>query len=324
MPPSIPARRAPTHPRGAVGLPVTTFTVRAPASSANLGPGFDSLGLSVPLYTTLHVTPQDTTEIHPLGPELADTPADETNYVYRAMQLPARRLGLTLPHARVEIETQVPLARGLGSSAAALVAGIVAGNELLGRPLDDEAVLDVAAREEGHPDNVAPALFGGIVVATLDKLGTHYIRLNPPANLGVTVLIPDFELSTSKARAVLPKEYSRADAVHALSHAALLAAALSAGRLDLLRHAMQDYIHQIWRAPLVPGLSDILDDAWRHGALGAALSGAGPTVLCFHDTRQPTVPLHAYLHSVMAKNGLTGRVMDFPIDAHGTVVERHT
>ncbi|WP_221090184.1 homoserine kinase [Deinococcus aquaedulcis] len=298
-----------------------TFTVRAPASSANLGPGFDSLGLSVPLYTTVRVTPQAVTEVVPLGPELAATPADESNYVYRAMQLAARRVGRPLPPARVEIETEVPLARGLGSSAAALVAGIVAGNELLGRPLDTETVLDVAAREEGHPDNVAPALLGGIVVATLDRLGTHYVRLSPPAHLGVTVLVPDFELSTSKARAVLPKEYSRADAVHALSHAALLVGALAQGRLDLLRHAMQDYIHQTWRAPLVPGLSDILDEAWRHGALGAALSGAGPTVLCFHDTRQPTAGLHAYLHGVMARNSLSGEVMDFPIDEAGTLVE---
>ena len=299
-----------------------TFTVRAPASSANLGPGFDSLGLSVPLYTTLRVTSQAVTEVVPLGEELAGTPADESNYVYQAMLLAARRAGRALPPARIEITTEVPLARGLGSSAAALVAGVVAGNELLGRPLDDEAVLDVTAREEGHPDNVAPALFGGIVVATLDKLGTHYVRLDPPAHLGVTVLIPDFELSTSKARAVLPREYSRADAVHALSHAALLAAALSQGRLDLLQHAMQDYIHQIWRAPLVPGLSDILDDAHKHGALGAALSGAGPTVLCFHDTREDTAQLHTYLHSVMGKNGLTGRVLDFPIDTAGTVVQR--
>lgn len=296
------------------------FTVRAPASSANLGPGFDSLGLSVPLFTTLRVSPQERTEIVPLGEALAQTPADESNYLYRAMELAAKRVGRPLPPARIEIETEVPLARGLGSSAAALVAGVVAGNVLLGRPLTDEDVLDIAAREEGHPDNVAPALFGGIVVATLDKLGTHYVRLTPPAHLGVTVLIPDFELSTSKARAVLPKEYSRADAVHALSHAALLAAALAQGRLDLLRHAMQDYIHQIWRAPLVPGLSDILEHAHEYGALGAALSGAGPTVLCFHDQRESTERLHSYLSSVMTKNGLTGQILDLPIDTVGTVV----
>ncbi len=297
---------------------MSAFTVRTPASSANLGPGFDSLGLSVPLYTTLTVTPGERTEVVPLGPELAGTPADDSNYVYRAMLLVARHTGQPLPPARVEIRTEVPLARGLGSSAAALVAGIVAANRLLGSPLDDRAVLDVAAREEGHPDNVAPALFGGIVVATLDKLGTHYVRLDPPEHLGVTVLVPDFELSTSKARAVLPREYSRADTIHALSHAALLAAALAQGRLELLQHAMQDYIHQVWRAPLVPGLSDILDDAHRYGALGAALSGAGPTVLCFHDQRTTTDPLHTYLLGVMEKNGLTGRVLDLPIDTQGT------
>ncbi len=305
-------------------MPASTpsFTVRAPASSANLGPGFDSLGLSVPLYTTLYVTPQDVTEVVPLGEELAQTPSDESNYIYQAMLLSAKRAGRPLPPARIEISTEVPLARGLGSSAAALVAGIVAGNELLGRVLDDETVLDIAAREEGHPDNVAPALYGGIVVATLDKLGTHHVRLNPPEHLGVTVLIPDFELSTSKARAVLPKEYSRADAVHALSHAALLSAALATGRLDLLEHAMQDYIHQIWRAPLVPGLSDILEGAARNGALGAALSGAGPTVLCFHDQRHSTAPLHQFLQSVMQRNGLEGRILDLLIDTGGTQVIR--
>lgn len=299
-----------------------SFEVRSPASSANLGPGFDSLGLSVPLYTTVRVTPQQHTEVVPLGPDLADTPADESNYVYRAMLLTAKRAKMILPPARIEIETEVPLARGLGSSAAALVAGIVAANELLGKPLDDETLLDVAAREEGHPDNVAPALYGGIVVATLDKLGTHHVRLEPPAHLAVTVLIPDFELSTSKARAVLPNEYSRADAVHALSHSALLAAALATGRLELLQHAMQDYIHQIWRAPLVPGLSDILEHAHKYGALGAALSGAGPTVLCFHDTRQDTAPLHAYLGSVMKRNHLEGRILDLPIDTRGTLIQQ--
>jgi homoserine kinase len=299
---------------------VSSFTVRAPASSANLGPGFDSLGVSLGLFTTLTVTRQSRTEVVPLGPDLADTPADTSNYIYKCMQITARRVGRELPPVRVEIRTEVPLARGLGSSAAALVAGLVAANVLLGEPLGQDELLDMAAREEGHADNVAPALMGGIAVATLDKVGTHFVRLEPPEHLGVTVLIPDFELSTSKARAVLPTEYSRADTVHALSHAALLAAALATGRLDLLEHAMQDYVHQIWRAPLVPGLSDVLEGATRHGALGAALSGAGPTVLCFHDARQDTAELHTFLYGVMKRNGLDGRVMNLPIDLQGVLV----
>ncbi len=299
---------------------MSSFTVRAPASSANLGPGFDSLGISLGLFTTLRVTRQAFTQVVPLGPDLQGTPADTSNYIYRCMQLAARRVGRELPPVRVEIQTEVPLARGLGSSAAALVAGLVAANVLLGEPLGQDELLDMAAREEGHADNVAPALMGGIAVATLDKVGTHFVRLEPPEHLGVTVLIPDFELSTSKARAVLPTEYSRADTVHALSHAALLAAALATGRLDLLEHAMQDYVHQIWRAPLVPGLTDVLEGATRHGALGAALSGAGPTVLCFHDARQDTAGLHAFLHGVMRRNGLDGRVMNLSIDLQGVLV----
>ena len=299
---------------------MSSFTVRAPASSANLGPGFDSLGISLGLFTTLRVTRQAFTQVVPLGPDLQGTPADTSNYIYRCMQLTARRVGRELPPVRVEIQTEVPLARGLGSSAAALVAGLVAANVLLGEPLGQDELLDMAAREEGHADNVAPALMGGIAVATLDKVGTHFVRLEPPEHLGVTVLIPDFELSTSKARAVLPTEYSRADTVHALSHAALLAAALATGRLDLLEHAMQDYVHQIWRAPLVPGLTDVLEGATRHGALGAALSGAGPTVLCFHDARQDTAGLHAFLHGVMRRNGLDGRVMNLSIDLQGVLV----
>lgn len=302
---------------------MSSFTVRAPASSANLGPGFDSLGISLGLFTTLRLTRKSRTEVVPLGPELQGTPADTSNYIYRAMQITARRVGRALPPVRVEIQTEVPLARGLGSSAAALVAGLVAANVLLGEPLGQDELLDMAAREEGHADNVAPALMGGIAVATLDKVGTHFVRLSPPEHLGVTVLIPDFELSTSKARAVLPTEYSRADTVHALSHAALLAAALATGRLDLLEHAMQDYIHQIWRAPLVPGLTDVLEGATRHGALGAALSGAGPTVLCFHDARQDTAGLHAFLNGVMKRNGLDGRVLNLPIDLQGVVVSEN-
>lgn len=298
-----------------------TFLVRVPASSANLGPGFDSLGLSLPLYTTLRVTPQAVTEVVPLGPQLAGTPADPGNYVYRAMKLAARRAGRDLPPLRLEIETEIPLARGLGSSAAALVGGIVAANALLGRPLDPAALLDLAAREEGHPDNVAPALLGGIVVATLGDGGTAHVRLEPPPHLGVTVLVPDFELPTSRARAALPESYTRADAVHALSHTGLLVGALAQGRLDLLRGAMQDRLHQPWRAALVPGLADILANAADHGALGAALSGAGPTVLCLRDTREDPAGLHRYLRGVLRGHGLTGRVLDLSVDTVGTVVQ---
>ncbi|MDO4263407.1 MAG: homoserine kinase [Deinococcus sp.] len=297
-----------------------TLEVRVPASSANLGPGFDCLGLSLPLYTTLRVRPAARLAVVPQGPVLAGTPADESNYVYRCMTALAREVGRPLPPLHLEITSEVPLARGLGSSAAALLAGLLTANAALGEPLDRSELLDLASRIEGHPDNVAPALLGGIVVATFDGQRAQPLRIEPPADLGVTVLIPDFELGTAQARQVMPDHYSRADAVFTASHAALTAGALLAGRLDLLAGAMQDRLHQPYRAPLVPGLMRILEGAAQHGALGAALSGAGPTVLCFHDTRHGTGPLHAFLRQVMAAEGLSGRVLDLAPDRAGASV----
>lgn len=298
----------------------TTLQVRVPASSANLGAGFDCLGLSLPLYTTVRVQPAATTEVQPLGALLAGTPADESNYVYRCMADLAQELGQTLPPLRLEIESEIPLARGLGSSAAALLAGLLAANTVLGTPLSQAEVLHCASRLEGHPDNVAPALLGGIVVATFDGKEAQPLRISPPQSLGVTLLIPDFELSTSEARKVLPSAYSRADTVFTASHAALTVGALMAGRLDLLAEAMRDKLHQPYRAPLVPGLVQVLAGATAHGALGAALSGAGPTVLCLRDLTQPSKPLHQFLQEVMAAQGLEGRVIDLPIETTGAQI----
>ncbi|WP_261663090.1 homoserine kinase [Deinococcus sp. Marseille-Q6407] len=297
------------------------LTVRVPASSANLGPGFDCLGLSLPLYTTVQVQPAPALTVVPQGEVLAGTPADASNYVYRGMTELAQVVGRPLPPLRLEISSEVPLARGLGSSAAALVAALLAANAVLDDPLDRHQLLDLASRMEGHPDNVAPALLGGVVVATFDGQQAQPLRIEPPAHLGATVLIPDFELSTADARRVMPPHYSRADAVFTVSHAALTTVALLAGRLDLLAAAMQDRLHQPYRAPLVPGLDAVLAGATQHGALGAALSGAGPTVLCLHDTRQDTAPLHSFLRTVMAEEGLSGRVLDLPLDRDGAQLD---
>lgn len=297
-----------------------TLRVRVPASSANLGAGFDCLGLSLPLFTEVRVSPAERLEVVPLGELLAGTPADESNYVYGCMAELARELGRLLPPLRLEIASEIPLARGLGSSAAALLAGLLAANGVLQEPLSRAEVLQLASRLEGHPDNVAPALLGGVVIATLDGGQTQALRIEPPAALGVTVLIPDFELSTAQARQALPAQYSRADAVFTASHAALTVGALLSGRLELLQGAMQDRLHQPYRAPLVPGLTEILQGAAEHGALGAALSGAGPSVLCFHNSRQRTENLHRFLQGVLSTYGLSGRVLDLPLDLAGAQV----
>ncbi|PYE54100.1 homoserine kinase [Deinococcus yavapaiensis] len=292
-----------------------TIEVRAPASSANLGSGFDAVGLALSLHTTVRATLTERPEVIT---NLPGVPLDETNYVYRSARLLADTAGKPLPPLRLEIESDIPLARGLGSSAAALIAGLVAANTLLGEPLTTHELLDVAAREEGHPDNVGACLLGGAIIATLDDGHVEHVHVTPPAHLGVLLVIPHFELLTSKARGVLPHTYTRADTVHALSHAALLAAALTTGRLDLLHRAMQDRLHQPHRAPLVPGLTTILNEATTHGALGAALSGAGPSVLCFYDRHDDPTPLTAFLHDVLHREHLHGTLRDLTIDPNGT------
>lgn len=295
----------------------STVEVRAPASSANLGSGFDAVGLALTLHTTVRATLAERPEVIT---DLPGVPLDETNYVYRSARLLADTAGLTLPPLRLEIASDIPLARGLGSSAAALVAGLVAANTLLGTPLTTPELLDVAAREEGHPDNVGACLLGGAIIATLDDGHVEHVHVTPPAHLGVLLVIPHFELLTSKARGILPDTYTRADTVHALSHAALLAAALTTGRLDLLQGAMRDRLHQPYRAPLVPGLTTILEEAPRHGALGAALSGAGPSVLCFHDRHDNTAALTTFLEDVLKREHLDGTILDLAIDTNGTTI----
>jgi len=294
--------------------------VQAPASSANLGPGFDCAGIALSLYTHVRA---EVASIPEVVTDLPGIPRDESNFIYAAALIAARAAGRELPPLKLTVRSEVPLARGLGSSAAALVAGLAVGNAMLGDPLGPRDLLNLAAVEEGHPDNVGACLLGGAFIGTLDHGRVHYVHAPVPAHLRAILLIPDFELATSKARRALPNLYSRQDAVHALSHAALLAAALVSGNLDALGAAMRDRFHEPHRAPLVPGLMDVLEGARDHGALGAALSGAGPSVLCLYDGRDAPARerLAVFLRNILKRHELTGRVQPLPVDTQGLRVK---
>ncbi|MCR4401236.1 MAG: homoserine kinase [Firmicutes bacterium] len=268
----------------------TSVEVFVPASVANLGPGFDAVGMALEIFNVVRMGTAPTgLEITVLGDD-GDQPADRTNLVARSAVALFEEAGLVVPGLRIHVNQAIPVSRGLGSSAAAIVAGLVGANALAGFPLSKDALLELAVEIEGHPDNVAAALFGGFVVSVSDgNRPPCHLRLDVPGSLHVVVAIPDLHVSTELARSILPESVTLADAVHNIGRVALLVGAIACGRLDFLSAAMSDRLHQPYRANLVPGLDNVLVAATRAGALGAALSGSGPSVVAFARTNPHSV-----------------------------------
>lgn len=259
------------------------FRVRVPASSANLGPGFDALGLALGVYLTCRFRRAETLAIRAEGRDAALIPTGPDNLIWQTAQAVATDHEMAMPGIELHIHNDIPLGKGMGSSAAALTAGVVIADRLLGLGWKPLRILDEAARLEGHPDNVAPCTLGSIVASAIDSGGvTRAVRLDLPQRFGLAVVVPDFDLPTVKARAVLPESYSRADAVFNVQRASLLIAALATGSTTAFPTALEDRFHQPYREPLVPGLHDILR-LRAPGLLGCALSGAGPSILVFYE-----------------------------------------
>lgn len=300
--------------------------VQVPASTANLGPGFDAIGMAFQLYTRIHMRFAETTQIRPLSPELVGLPTGKENLLYRAAASLFREAGLPEPELYMEVESEIPLTRGLGSSAAALVGALCGANRLAGEPFTPEQLYAMATRWEGHPDNVGAALFGGVVVAAMPQTDERlapipHVRLPVPDGLKTVVVIPEYELSTGQARAALPDRYSREDMVFNVGRSSLLVAAIAQGRLELFAEAMRDRLHQPYRCALVPGLREMLEGATEHGALGAALSGAGPTMLFFYPDDQQKERLLSFIERVLTGYAIRYRVMTLLPDERGTTID---
>jgi homoserine kinase len=260
-----------------------TTTVRVPASSANLGPGFDALGMALSLYLECRFRESDRLSISVTGRDAELISRGENNLIWQAALTVAGGVGETLPLIELEIGNGIPLGKGLGSSAAALTAGVVIADRLLGLHWKPLRILDAAAKIEGHPDNVAACVLGSIVASAIDSDGVaHAIRLELPERYSVSVIVPDFALATSKARSVLPETYSKEDVVFNIQRTALLIAGLATGSTSAFPTALQDRLHQPYRAPLVPGLTEALK-LRAPGLLGCVLSGAGPSILVFYE-----------------------------------------
>lgn len=262
--------------------------VTAPASSANLGAGFDVLAVALDIDNTYDVWEIPTElRIEIEGEGEGIIPRDHQNLFLSTMTSYFALAGYQPPGLHIRAQNGIPMGRGLGSSAATIVAGLLAARALSGYEMDDDRLLDLASSLEGHPDNVAAALAGGLVLV-LPQEGERRVarRLRWPGHVGCALFIPELLVSTESAREVLPEAYPRADVVHNLSRVALLVAALQNGSVEDLTLATQDRLHQPYRGELVPGLDSIIAAALEAGAVGAFLSGAGPTVMALFDARQ--------------------------------------
>ncbi|MCC0633617.1 homoserine kinase [Clostridioides sp. ZZV15-6388] len=249
-----------------------------PATSANIGPGFDCLGIALNIYNKFYVEEIES------GLEIEgceDAYKNENNLVYTSMKYFFDRLKpAKIPAGiKIKIQSDVPICRGLGSSASCIVAGVIAANALSNANLDKCQLLNIASEIEGHPDNVAPAILGNMVVSVTDNDNIHYDIIEIPNELKFCAMIPNFKLSTEKARGVLPKEIPYSDGVFNVSRVALLVSALLNKNFDLLKVACQDKLHQDYRGTLIENYSDIVKKSEQLNSIGVFLSGAGPTIM---------------------------------------------
>jgi homoserine kinase len=297
-----------------MAVAVGRVTVRIPATVANLGAGFDVLAAAVGLHAEVTLEASSTAQVRAPG---LDVPQDQSNLIYRSAAAVADAAGYTGAFA-VEARSPIPLRGGLGSSAAAIVGGLVAANRLLGAGLDAAALLGLATEIEGHPDNVAAALVGGIAIVTSGGGRHRWLRVTPTMPLSVVLATPALQIETAAARRVLPREVSREDAVFNIGRATLLVAALAQGRDDLLGDALQDKLHQPYRAALVPGFDAVKTAAIGAGAYGAVLSGSGPTIAALAPPAAADGVGRA-MGEAFSKAGLASRVVVTTIEPRGAL-----
>ena len=293
--------------------------LRVPASSANLGPGFDALGLALAVHLRCRFRPSERLTIRVRGRDADQISEGADNFIWQTALGVARGVGAELPNVELEIDNDIPLGKGLGSSAAALTAGVVMAVKLLDLGWKPMRILAEAARIEGHPDNVAACVLGSMVATSMDAAGvTSAVRIELHPRFAVRVVVPDFALPTKQARAVLPTGYSKEDAIFNVQRSALLVAALATGQTSAFPAALEDRFHQPYRAPLVPGLAEILK-LRAPGLLGCTLSGAGPSVLVFHEMGSEAVC--DLVRQIFALHGRDSEVMAAGVSTEGIVLE---
>ncbi len=296
------------------------LVIRVPATSANLGPGFDCLGLALDWWNTIEVEPiARGLQIEYDCAAAGDLPRDKRNLIVYGMRRVFRAAHEKLPPLKIRATCDIPIGSGLGSSSSAIVGGLVAANTWLGEKFSLDELVTLATQIEGHPDNVAPALLGGLVIAAQEGKRVIAARFDVPPELRAVVFVPNVALLTKHSRGVLPARIPRADAIYNTSRAALWIAAITQRRWDWLTVATHDRLHQPYRAKLVRGMSAMLAAAQKAGACGAALSGAGPSIIAFTDGAG--APIAQAFTQVAKRMRVSGAAHIVEISARGAQVE---
>ena len=295
--------------------------VKIPATTANLGCGYDTFGMALGYYNYVSIEEADAFTINIIGEGQKFLQGSNSNLVVRSAVAAFELAGRTLPKLSYTCENNIPLSRGMGSSSSAIVGGIYAANEFMGAPLSQEQMLELAIEIEGHPDNVTPALYGGFTVCANEAGASYTKKVEVPTSLQAVLAIPDFTVSTKKARAIMPKQVALEDAVYNISHAAYLALSLQQGDLNGFGTMLADRLHQPYRFTLIKGAEDVVEAAIAAGAIGCAISGSGPTMISFtEDDDILKNNISAAMSEAFADNGVTAKIITVGIDNMGTTI----
>ncbi|MFN2215372.1 MAG: homoserine kinase [Anaerolineales bacterium] len=299
------------------------INVKVPATTANLGPGFDALGLALNLWNEAEFSAADDgrMDVSISGEGMGTLPEDESNCIVESALQIYEMAGVQCKGLHVDCINRIPIGSGLGSSSAAMLTGMLGANALLGEPFRQDQILKLAIEEEGHPDNVAPAMLGGLVASIVFEDRVVYLKLPARANHGpihMTVVWPEFDFPTIEARRILPEQVNRRDAVHNISRAVLVTEALRTGDMDLLGKSMADVLHQPYRIPLIPGAKQAMDAARTEGADAVAFSGAGPSLIAFSSRKQTNIG--EAMSREFNKAGLVSKIYHLQVSYEGAEV----
>ncbi len=307
-------------------------SVKVPATTANIGPGFDCFGMALSIYNKITleelVYPADGLEINVYcgddekNSSIETIPTDKSNIVYRAVELLYNYVGQTPPPLKINIESNIPITRGLGSSASVIVGGILAANKLLGNPADEAALLSIANEVEGHPDNTTPAMLGGFVFSSVEEDGSIlYKKIDWPDEWKFALCIPDYELATQISRSVLPEKVDIQDAIFNIKKSAMFIEALHQKDTELMKYALNDRLHQPYRSKFITGFDQIKENFQEiPNVLGSVISGAGPSIMVIYEKNNNFDEIKSILNDSWQEIGVKPLIKNIKIDLEGAVI----